>query len=112
VEHGLEGGEDVVLGDERHLHVELIELARRTVGPAVLVAEARGDLEISIEPRHHQQLLELLWRLRERVEVAGMNAARHQIVARPLGRAGREDRCLELGEAELDHAAPDRRDHA
>ena len=96
--------------DERHLDVELVELARRAVGARVLVAEAGRDLEVAVEARHHQQLLELLRRLRQRVELAGMNAARHQVVARALGRARGQDRRLELDEALLDHAPADARD--
>ena len=36
----------------------------------VLVAEAARDLEVALEPGHHQQLLELLRALRQRVEAA------------------------------------------
>ena len=86
---------------KRHLDVELVELARRAVGAGVLVAEARRDLEVAVEARHHQQLLELLRRLRQRVELAGVNAARHQVVARAFGRARRQDRRLEFQEALL-----------
>ena len=82
-----------------HLEIELVELAGRAVGAARLVAKARRDLEIAVEARHHQQLLELLRRLRQGVELAGMEPARHQIVARALGRDRGQDRRLELGEA-------------
>src|SRR6185437_11476441 len=71
-EHRLDRREDIVLRHERHLEIELIKLARRAVGAARLVAEARRDLEIAVEAGHHQQLLELLRRLRQRVELAGM----------------------------------------
>src|SRR6185437_12379483 len=64
----LDRGEDVLLRHERHLEVELVELARRAVGAPRLVAEARRDLEVAIEARHHQELLELLRRLREGIE--------------------------------------------
>src|SRR3546814_2482821 len=49
VQHRLDGGEDVVLGDEAHLEVELVELARRAVGAAVLVAKAGRDLAVAVE---------------------------------------------------------------
>ena len=84
-EHRLDRREHVVLGDEAHLEVELVEFAGTAVGAGILVAEAGGDLEIAVEPRDHQQLLEHLRRLRERVEFARMNPARHQIVARAFG---------------------------
>src|SRR5439155_7559334 len=100
----------IFLGDERHLDIELIVLARRAVGAARLVAEARRDLKIAVETGHHQQLLELLRRLRQGVKFSGMKAARDKKVARSLGRAGGQDRRLKLGEALLDHPASDRGD--
>ena len=110
-QHRLDGVEHVFLRDEAHLEIELVELARRAVGARVLVAEARRDLEVAVEARHHQQLLELLRRLRQRVELAGMQARRHQEVARAFRRRRRQDRRLELREALIDHAAAQRRDH-
>ena len=73
---------DLVLGDEAHFHVELIELARRAVGAGVFVPEARCDLEVAIKAGHHDQLFELLRRLGQRIELARMQARRHQEVAR------------------------------
>ena len=114
-DHRLHGREHVVLRDEAHLEVELVELARQTVGARVLVAEAGRDLEIAVEARHHQQLLVLLRRLRQRVELAGMQARRHEEVARAFGRRSGQDRRLELEEPLAFHAAAQRvddRDHA
>ena len=88
-EHPFEHFKDVLLRRERHLDIELIELAGRTVGAGVLVAEAGGDLEVLVEPRAHQKLLVLLGRLRERIELAGIDAARDDVVARALGRGTR-----------------------
>ena len=102
--------EHVVLRDEAHLDVELIELARRAVGARILVAEAGRDLEIAVEARDHDQLLELLRRLRQRVELARMHAGRHQIIARAFRRRRGEDRRLELEEAGLAHAVAQRPD--
>ena len=51
-----------------------------------------------------KQLLILLRCLGERVELAGMNAGRHQKVASALRRACGQDRGLELGEALILHA--------
>ncbi len=78
----LDGVEHVVLRDEAHLDVELIELARRAVGARIFVAEAGCDLEIAVEARDHDQLFELLRRLRQRVELARVHARRNQIIAR------------------------------
>ena len=76
---------DILLSGKSHLVVELIELAGRTVGSCVLVAEAGSDLEVFIEARHHKELLEDLRSLRQSVELALVPAAGDQIVARALG---------------------------
>ena len=60
---------------ERHLDVDLRELGL-AVGAQVLVAEAARDLEVAVEARDHQDLLEELRRLRQRVELAVVDAAR------------------------------------
>jgi hypothetical protein len=95
--HPLHQVDDVLFLNETHLEVELSEL-RLPVGPEVLVAEAPRNLEIALKPRHHQYLFELLRRLWQRVELAGVDPARHQIVARSFGRALDEDRRLNLKE--------------
>ena len=99
-DHRLHGVPDVFLRDEAHLEVELVELARQAVGARVFVAEARRDLEVAVEARHHQQLLVLLRRLRQREELAGMDAARHEEVARAFRRRRRQDRRRVLGKAD------------
>ena len=83
---------------ERDLDVHLRELGL-PVGAQVLVAKALHDLEVAIHPRDHQDLLEDLRRLRQREELARMDAARHQIVARAFGRRLRQNRRLDLPEA-------------
>ena len=50
-QHRLDRREHVLLRDEAHLDVELVELAGRAVGAGVLVAEARRDLEVAVEAR-------------------------------------------------------------
>jgi hypothetical protein len=47
-----------------HFHVELVKLSGRTIGARILVAKTWRDLEIAIEAQHHDELLELLRRLR------------------------------------------------
>jgi hypothetical protein len=60
VEHRLAHGfEDVVLGHEAHLHVELHELVL-AVGTQVLVTQASSHLVVAVDPTDHQQLLEQL----------------------------------------------------
>ena len=107
----LDHSEDILLFDEGHLEVELVELAGGTVGAGVFVAEAGRDLEVAVEAGHHQQLLELLRCLRQRVEVARIESARHEVIARALGRTAGENGRLELGKAHLCHAPSDAGDH-
>ena len=88
----------------------MVELSGTAVGARVLVAETRRDLEVFVEAGDHQQLLEHLRRLGQRVEGTRMDARGHQIVACALGRACGENRRLELVEALLDHPRADRGD--
>lgn len=81
----LEHFQHVLLLDERHFAVDLREFGL-TVGAQILVAEAAHDLEIFVVTGHHEQLFERLRRLRQRIELVGIHAARHHEVARPLGR--------------------------
>src|SRR5262249_7517542 len=99
--HWLDRLEYVLLGDEAHFQVELIKFTGRAIGARVLVAEARRDLKVAVEPRDHDQLLELLRRLRQRVKFARMKARRNEIVARALGRGCGQDGRLEFEEALL-----------
>ena len=87
----------VVLVDEAHLDVELGELGL-AVRAVVLVAVAPGDLEVTLEAGDHEQLLEQLWRLRQRVPRPGMQPRRNQEVAH-LGRRPGQRRSLDLDES-------------
>src|SRR5262249_20715673 len=100
--------EDVLLSNKTHLQVELIEFTRRAVSTRVLIAETRCDLEITIEARNHDQLLELLWGLRQRVEFSWMQTRRHQIVSRAFRRGGCENWRLKFEKAALLHAPANR----
>ena len=103
----LERREHKVLGRERDLEVHLREL-RLAIGAQILVAETLHDLEVAIHAGNHQDLLEDLRRLRQRVELARMDAARHEVVARPFRRGLREDRRLDLQKALLVEIRADR----
>ena len=87
----------VVGVDEAHLDIDLGELGL-SIGAQILIAEATHDLKVTIEPRHHQQLLEQLGALRKRVEATGLHTARHQIVARAFRSGARQHRRLDLQE--------------
>ena len=102
----LDRREHQILGRERHLEVDLRELGL-AVGAEILVAEALDDLEVAIEPRDHEDLLEDLRRLRQRVELARVHAARHEIVARAFGRGLRQHRRFDLEKALLVEVLPD-----
>ena len=105
VQHVLGHAEHVLLGGEGHFEIQLVELAGGAVGPGVLVPEAGGHLEILIEARHHQQLLENLGRLGQGVKLAVELAAGDEVIPGPLGRGGGEDGGLQLKEAHLGHLA-------
>ncbi|MNG99087.1 hypothetical protein D3C79_582480 [compost metagenome] len=64
---------------ERGFHVYLGEF-RLTIRAQVFVTEALDDLVVTVEARHHQQLFEQLWGLRQCVELTFMYAAWYQIV--------------------------------
>src|SRR5204863_6397910 len=93
----LDEREDVLLGAERHLHVELSDLDD-AVGAQVFVAKAARDLVIATYARNHQQLLQLLRRLWERKELPRMEAGWDDEVARALGRALQQHGGLDLDE--------------
>jgi hypothetical protein len=66
-------GQHVIALYKGHFQVELREL-RLTVPAQILVAETARDLEVTVHAGHHQQLLELLWRLRQSVELTRIKA--------------------------------------
>ena len=80
-EERLHGLEHVILRRERQLDIELIELSGTSVGPGIFVSEAGSNLEVAIEARGHQKLLELLRSLRQGVELSRMQATRDQKVS-------------------------------
>ncbi len=101
-----DGVEHVVLGDEAHLHVELHELVL-TIGAQVLVAQAAGHLVVAVDAADHQELLEELRRLRQRIERARLLARRHQELASTLRGRRHQHRRLDLDEALALHAVAD-----
>ena len=97
-QHRLHGLEHVLLRDEAHLDIELVKFTGRAVGARILVAKAGRDLEVAVEARDHDELFELLRRLRQRVEFPGVHPRRYEEVARSFWRRGRQDRCLKFEE--------------
>ncbi len=90
--------EDVFGLDERHLDVELGEVGL-AVRALVLVAKAPSDLVVALEATHHEELLEELRRLRQRIEGSGLTPRGDQEVAGAFRRRAREDGSLDLKEA-------------
>ncbi len=98
--HALDRVENILLARKRHLQVELREF-ELAVGAKILVAETPANLKVAVHVGNHQDLLEDLRRLRQRVELPVMNAARHQAIARAFGRRARQHRRFDLEKAQL-----------
>jgi hypothetical protein len=92
--------QDVVAGHEAHLEVDLGEL-RLAVGPGILVAQALADLEVSVAPGDHEDLLEDLRALGQGVPPARIRPRGHDEVAGALRRGLDEQGCLDLQEPVL-----------
>ena len=88
--------EDVFLRTEGHFQIQLVELARRSIGARIFIAETRRDLKVAVEPRDHQQLFELLGRLGEGVEHPGIQTAGDEKVSCALRRTVGQDGRLDL----------------
>ena len=71
------------------------------VAALVLVAERAGYLEVAFEAGHHEELLELLRGLRERVELPGIEAGGDQVVPGALRCGGGEEGGFDLHEAPI-----------
>ena len=93
---------NVFLAREGHFDVELREF-RLAVGAQIFVAKTFHDLEVAVEPANHQDLLEDLRRLRQRVKLAVMHATRNEIIARAFGRRAREHGRFDFEEAHFVH---------
>src|SRR6266851_4354550 len=90
--------EDRLRPRKRYLNIDLRKL-RLAIGSQVFVAEAAHNLEVAIGAGDHQDLLEDLRRLRQRVKLAGVNPARNEIIASPFRRGLGQNRCFNLPEA-------------
>ncbi len=106
VQEAFHHAEDRLLLRERHLQIDLRELGL-AIGAQIFVAETARDLKIAIQPGDHEDLLEDLRRLRQREEIAGMHAARDEIIARALRRRCGENRRLDLQKALAREILPD-----
>ncbi len=99
-DHALEDGADFFFVQERGFAVDLRELGL-AVSAQVFVAEALGDLVVTVVASHHQHLLVELGRLGQREELAVVHAAGHQVVTRAFGRALAQHGGFDVDEAFL-----------
>ncbi len=88
--HALDERADVCALHKAHFKVELREF-KLAIGAQVFIAEAARNLEVALNTCHHEQLLELLRALRQRIEFARVQAAGHHEVARAFGRCLEQD---------------------
>ncbi len=105
--HRLDRVEHVLLRDKAHLQIKLVEISGRAIRPRVFIPETRRDLEIFVKARHHQQLFELLRRLRQGVELARMQPRRHQKIPRALRARRGDNRRLIFAELLIPHPLAD-----
>ena len=96
-QHLLEGAHHVILVHEGHLDIHLSELGL-AIGAKVLVAETFGNLVVTLNATDHKQLLQKLRALGQGIEVARLNAAGNNKVARALGRGLEQARRLDFHE--------------
>ena len=95
-----------LLRDKAHFQIQLGEL-RLPVGAQILITETAGNLEIPFHAGDHQQLFQLLRRLRQGIKTALLQAAGHQIIPRPLRRAFNQDGRLNFQKAPGIEKIPD-----
>ncbi len=92
--------------DKRHFDVDLGEFWL-TICPQILIPKTAGNLKIFLGSTHHQQLLKLLWRLRQRIKLPWIQPRRHQILPRSLGGALKKNWRLNLPKSLLAQMVPD-----
>ena len=81
-----------------HFQINLGEFGL-TIGAQVFVAETANDLKILVEARDHENLLEKLGRLRQRIKRSGLDAAGNEVVPRAFGSGAGHERRLNFEEA-------------
>ena len=95
----------IVRLDEGHLDVQLGQLVD-PIRARVLVSEAPRDLHVLVDAPDHQDLLQLLRRLRQRPDLSREVPRRHDEVARTCRIGADHHRRLDLPEAALDEEVP------
>ncbi len=88
--------------NEAHFDVQLRELGL-TIGAQILVAITARELKIFLHARDHENLFELLRRLRQRIERPRLATIRHEKFARTFGRRLEQRGRLDFEEALFIH---------
>mmetsp|Transcript_7284 Transcript_7284/g.16514 ORF Transcript_7284/g.16514 Transcript_7284/m.16514 type:complete len:562 (+) Transcript_7284:325-2010(+) len=96
----LEGLQDVFLRNKRHFAIDLCKLGL-AIRPKLLVTEAFDDLKVSVHTANHQQLLEGLRRLGQRIELASVHSGRHNEISGTLWSRLDQDRSLDFTELQV-----------
>ena len=99
-DHALDEIENIFALDEAHFQVELGKF-RLAVGAGILIAEAFDNLEVPLHAADHEELFQLLGRLRQSIELAGVQPARHKVIAGPFRRALDEYRRFDFDKVAL-----------
>ena len=92
--------DDILLVDIAHFHIELREL-RLAVSAEVLIAIATCELIVAFDAADHEQLLEQLGALRQRIPRTRHQTGRHKEVASAFRGGLDEGRGLHLGEVHV-----------
>jgi hypothetical protein len=71
----------IFLFDEAHLAIDLVELTWVTIRAWIFISETWSNLEVLIHTTYHEELLVLLWCLRESIEFAMMEARWNEVVS-------------------------------
>jgi len=87
----LGNGHNLFFVGKAHFQVNLGKL-RLTVGAQIFIAKTAHNLKIPVHASHHEQLLEQLGRLGQRIKLAVVQTAGHQKVACAFGRGLGEHR--------------------
>ena len=96
---------DIILVNETHFKIDLSELGL-SVGARILVAKTFADLQVPVTAGDHENLLEELWTLRQRVPLSRIHARGDDEVACAFGRAPNQQRRFNFEKAMFGEEVP------
>lgn len=100
LQHAFDESVNVFASDERHFEINLSEFGL-AIGTLIFVAEASSQLKVFVAPSHHEKLFELLRRLGESKEEAGLGSRGDDIFSGSFGCAFKEDGSFDFEETFL-----------